>query len=71
MRVYLVKTEDEFTRLALAKYQEEIKLANVQQSTSSRSNQRGHTQKTHCSTKSLMSGQKLKGKLNMVGHNNS
>ena len=30
MRVYLVKTEDEFTRLALAKYQEEIKLANGQ-----------------------------------------
>ena len=28
MRVYLVKTEAEFTRLALLKYKEEIKLAN-------------------------------------------
>ena len=26
MRVYLVKTEEEFTRLALAKYQEDLKL---------------------------------------------
>lgn len=28
MRVYLVKTEAEFTRLALLKYKEEIKLYN-------------------------------------------
>ena len=45
MRIYLVKTEEDFQRFALAKYQEEIKLANGQ-STSSRSNQRGNTQKT-------------------------
>ena len=37
MRVYLVKSEEEFTRLALDKYQEEIKLVNGN-STSSRSN---------------------------------
>ena len=29
MRVYLVKTEEEFTRFALQKYQEEIKLTKV------------------------------------------
>lgn len=29
MRVYLVKTEEEFTRFALAKYQEDLKLAAV------------------------------------------
>ena len=28
MRVYLVKTEAEFTQLAMLKYKEEIKLAN-------------------------------------------
>jgi len=62
MRVYLVKSEEEFTRLALDKYQEEMKLIHGN-STSSRSNQRGNTQKTVCSTKSLLSVQKLQGKL--------
>lgn len=37
MRVYLVKTEEEFTRLALDKYQEEIKL-NVKSSKVPKSN---------------------------------
>ena len=58
MRVYLVKTEEEFTQFALTKYQEEIKEINIQQqSTSSRSNQRGRTQKTQdCTTKSQIRG---------------
>lgn len=67
MRVYLVKTEEEFTRLALEKYQEEIKL-NVKSSkvaksnqSSASANQRGNTGKTQaCSDKSMQSGQKLK-----------
>lgn len=52
MRVYLVKTEAEFTRLALLKYREEIKLANQYKSSiSSSQNNRGNTGKTQaCST---------------------
>jgi len=67
MRVYLVKTEEEFTQFALAKYQEEIQLAKAggqgggaQSTHSSRSNQRGSTGKTQaCSDKS--SHQQLSG----------
>lgn len=67
MRVYLVKTEEEFTQLALAKYQEEIQLAKTggqgggaKSTQSSHSNQRGNTGKTQaCSDKS--SQQQLSG----------
>jgi len=68
MRVYLVKTEEEFTSFALAKYQEEIKGINAK-SNSSRSNQRGNTQKTLASTKSLTSHTKLKDKLGEAQNN--
>ena len=69
MRVYLVKTEEEFTQFALMKNQEEIKLAKAgPQSSPIRSNQRGNTGKTQaCSDKSIQrSGQKLQGR---VGNN--
>ena len=42
MRCYLVKTEEQFTRLALAKYQQEMQATKIK-STSSNSNQRGKT----------------------------
>ena len=49
MRIYLVKTEAEFTRLALQKYREEINLVNQVKSSSSQN--RGNTGKTQaCST---------------------
>ena len=63
MRIYLVKTEEEFTRFALMKYQEEIKTTNQVGSTqSSRVGMSGKTQA--CSDKSHQSvsgNQKLKG----------
>ena len=66
MRVYLVKSEEEFTRFALMKYREEIKLgkAGPKNTTSSNSNLRGISGKTQtCSDKSIQqNGQKLKCK---------
>lgn len=47
MRIYLVKSEVEFNRLAMLKYKEEIKLANQIYSTSSQN--KGHKD-TACTT---------------------
>ena len=53
MRVYLVKTEAEFTRLALLKYREESKLANNQVKSSASSQHRSNTDKTQACSNDL------------------
>lgn len=65
MRIYLVKTEEEFTEFALTKYQEEIENT-CAKSSSSRSNPNANTQKTFTSTKSLVSHTRLRDKLNQA-----